>query len=138
MAPQVGPRLPAYCTAIGKAVLAFLNRDLLQQYLDDNKLERMTSNTITDRKKLLKEMEEIRKSGFSVGREEFTFGRAGIGAPVFNKSGTIAGAISVAGNPQEILEERFDQLLTEVRATAAEISAMMGYYPMAVPVQIMS
>lgn len=133
MAHQLGPRVPAYCTAIGKAALAFLTDDVLENYFEEAVLERLTPHTITERHALMEEVVAIRERGYAVGREELVLGRSGIGAPIFNRTGDLAGAISVAGPPGQILADPFEMLLTDVRATAAEISAIMGYYPLAVP-----
>jgi DNA-binding IclR family transcriptional regulator len=132
MAPQIGPRVLAHCTAIGKAALAFIARDALEKYLAETRLESLTPSTITQRQQLMDELDEIRKKGYSVGRQELIIGRAGIGAPVFEKTGKFAGAISVHGTAKDILEEKFEVLITEIRATAAEISARLGYYPTSV------
>jgi len=130
MALQIGPRVLAHCTAIGKAALAFLEKAVLENYLSTAKLEKFTPNTITGMNELLKELEETRNRGYSIGHEELLVGRAGIGVPIFDKTAKLAGAISVHGNAGEILGGKIESLITEARATAAEISSRMGYYPL--------
>ena len=127
MVPQIGPRVHAHCTAIGKAVLAFLDTEQLNQYLQKVALERLTEYTITDPQKLLQELQKIRKNGYSVGNQEFILHGAGIGAPVFDKTGKVAGAISIHGDVDDILKDTFEELTKMIRTTSAEISARMGY-----------
>ena len=124
---QIGPRVHAYCTAIGKAILAFLDPTLLNQYLQNTPLERLTDHTIIDPQRLAYDLELVRKNGYSVGNQEFVLYGAGIGAPVFDSTGKIAGAISIHGDVDNILKDNFAELAKAVRNTAAEISSRMGY-----------
>lgn len=69
----VGRRLPAYATALGKALLAGLPPDRLATALPE-RLQALTAHTITARKALTSELEEIRRQGYAVDREENTLG----------------------------------------------------------------
>jgi IclR family KDG regulon transcriptional repressor len=124
---QFGPRVPLYGTAMGKALLAFLEQGEIDSYLKATKLVPYTSNTITRKDKLLLKLQETRRKGFSVNREEHLFGSAAIGAPIYGANGRVAAAISIVGNPDEVMGARKGTLAKEVMKTAFEISRLMGF-----------
>jgi DNA-binding IclR family transcriptional regulator len=125
---QIGPRVPAYCSALGKALLAFLKPLDLQNYFDRVKLKALTANTITQKKQLLKEIEETRRRGYSIDREENALGLACIGVPIFGLSGHLEGAMSLSGDAKDIYK-RMKTLLPELFRTGQEISRSLGYFP---------
>ena len=126
---QIGPRVQAYCSAIGKAVLAFLGERELKAYLDRTRLIPFTASTITRRKQLLTDLKETRKRGYSIDREEAVQGLGCIGAPIFEQEGFATGAISISGPPHRIMGVRIEGLAEELLKTAAEISQYMGHLP---------
>ena len=127
---QVGPRVPAYCSALGKAVLAHGEPKELTTYLADTRLEPFTDSTILKKNDLLKDLEETRVRGYSIDREEAVWGMACVGAPVYERTGSIIGAISLSGAPSRLLQPenvcRFGQQIME---TAREISQALGFLP---------
>jgi DNA-binding IclR family transcriptional regulator len=125
---QIGPRIPAYSSGAGKAFLAFLEPSELRTYFDRTDLIAHTPNTITQKKKLLRELEEIRRRGFSEDREESTPGIACIGAPIFGREGRLEAAISLSGDPERILGEQQKILVDLLLKTAREISRAMGFF----------
>ncbi len=127
-AHQIGPRIPAYCSAVGRALLAFLEPREFQGYIDRVKLKPLTVNTITHKKQLVKEIEETRRRGYSIDREENLLGLACIGTPIFGSSGRLEGAISLSGDAKHIYE-KMETLVPELLNTAKEISRSLGYFP---------
>jgi IclR family KDG regulon transcriptional repressor len=132
---QIGPRIPAYCSAIGKALLAFLDAPDLKGYLERVQLRPLTANTITRKKQLLKEIDETRRRGYSVDREENLLGLACIGTPIFGLNGRLEGALSLSGDAKHIYK-RMDMLLPEVLKTAKEISRSLGHFPESLGMQV--
>lgn len=126
---QVGPRIHAYCSAIGKAILAFLGDQALKHYLSRTRLAAFTPATITSRKQLLEDLKDTRARGYSIDREEAVQGLGCIGAPIFDRQASVAGAISLSGPVNQVLGENVEELAGEVLATAAEISRFFGYFP---------
>jgi IclR family KDG regulon transcriptional repressor len=124
---QIGPRVHAYCSATGKAVLAFLDEVSLKAYLDRTKLVPFTPSTITTRKRLLEDLRAIRERGYSIDREEAVEDLACIGAPLFDRSGMVAGSLSLSGPPSRVLGKRMEPVAEGLVRTAAEISRCMGY-----------
>ena len=126
---QFGPRVHAYCSAIGKTVLAFLDPEQVDSYLKRTVFVAFTPSTVTDKQLLAAELELTRRRGYAIDREEAVQGLSCIGAPIYQRSGEIAGAISVSGNTQRVLGEKTDVFIGALLKTAAEISRYMGYYP---------
>jgi IclR family transcriptional regulator, KDG regulon repressor len=132
---QIGPSIPGYCSAVGKAILAQLEPEELDAYLDRTPLVPYTSKTITDRTELLEDLGETRQRGYSVDREETVLGFDCIGAPIFGRGGEIGGAISLSGSAEQIFpkqKEKTEALTKQLLVTAAEISRSLGHWGKAI------
>jgi DNA-binding IclR family transcriptional regulator len=125
---QIGPRVPAYCSGIGKALLAHLETRELEDYLRRVTLVRHTQGTITARDKLCEDLEDTRERGYSIGRAEMIPGVAALGAPIFDRKHRLAGAISISQSPAVVLGRRLKSLAAELLDTAFQISREMGCY----------
>jgi DNA-binding IclR family transcriptional regulator len=126
---QIGPRIPAYCSSVGKAILAFLNNEELNAYLSRTELIPYTPRTITQKERLLMELEETRQRGYSIDQEETTPGLACIGAPIFGKDGHLEASISLSGDPGRFRKKQLKGLCEKLIKSAGEISRSMGYLP---------
>ena len=93
---RVGKGTPLHASALGKILLAGLDPVALEPFFE-GELERFTDRTITDPKKLRKELADVRRRGFSLESEEEHPGVGCIGAPVRDSSGRWIGAMSIAG-----------------------------------------
>ena len=127
---NLGPKVPAYCSAIGKAMLSAFSEEELEGYLSQVTLEPLTPNTITTPSILKEEIQAIRTHGVSRESEEYIMGLACIGAPLYDSSGRAEAAISVSGGPDLFARKDLDSLTTAVLRTAGEISFALGYAPM--------
>ena len=126
---QIGPRIHAHCSALGKAILAFLPAPELQDYMTACLLPPMTQNTVTSKKELLKDLEAVRSRGYSLDREECISGMACIGAPIYDFAGAPVGSISISGLPDQVLGDQMQPLARELVLTAHQISSFMGWRP---------
>ncbi|MFH1351400.1 MAG: IclR family transcriptional regulator [Pseudomonadota bacterium] len=126
---QFGLRCPLYCTALGKALLAFMLQPELESYIDRSELLPFSATTITHKDQLLKELDETRERGYSINREEHLLGRAAVGAPIFGRGGKLEASICMVGPPSAILGKGTERLGNEVMGTASQISRYMGYFP---------
>jgi IclR family pca regulon transcriptional regulator len=125
---HVGSRLPAYCTALGKAMLAFLPEDERRALIAELDLVQRGPNTVTERAALLAELERIRASGIAVNNEELAYGLRSIAAPITSQSGNSVAAINLAVHRSMVsMEELVVRYGPAVTRTAEEISARMGY-----------
>jgi len=126
--PRVGTQLPAFCTAAGKAQIAYLADAELESYLPSKELKRYTPNTITDRNELKKQLKQVAEQGYAVDDEELDIGVRCIGAPIRDYTRRIVGAISISGPSMRLTEERMEKvLIPTVCKAAAEISSKLGY-----------
>lgn len=88
----------------------------------------LTANTITQKKRFQKEIEETQRRGYSIDGEENLLGLACIGVPIFGLGGHLEGAISLSGDAKDIYK-RMKTLLPELLKTGIEISRSLGYFP---------
>lgn len=126
---QVGRRLPVHCTAIGKALVAFLPDEVLESIVAHRGLVRFTSNTITDLDRLRNELAIARERGYTTDNEEIEEGLACIGAPIRDHSAHVVAAISIAGPASRVRSERMGEHIRAVVAAANSISKMLGCPP---------
>jgi IclR family pca regulon transcriptional regulator len=127
---HIGSRLPAYCTSMGKVLLANLPPDRLKEVLRLTEFHRRGPNTLTAKADLLAELERVREAGLAINNEELAYGLRSIAAPVFSQNGEAAAAINLAVHRSMV---SFDELIARLgpplERTAAEISARIGYAP---------
>ncbi len=127
MASRIGKRNPLYCTATGKAILAFLPEDEVLKVWNSSKIVKLTKNTNIDFILFKKELQEVKKNGYAIDDEENEMGVKCVGAPIFNMSGDVVAAISVSGPITRITDEKIDFISNEVIKTTNLISKEMGY-----------
>jgi IclR family pca regulon transcriptional regulator len=127
---QVGSRLPAYCTALGKVLLAAEEPGKLRALLDRIDLARRAPNTITAREHLLAALDRTRRGAVAVNDEELTPGLRAIAVPVRDRSRRVVAAINIAvhttgwnASPDALMR----RLEPALRRTAADISGQLGY-----------
>jgi IclR family pca regulon transcriptional regulator len=125
---HVGSRLPAYCTALGKAMLAFLPDDERGALVAESDLVKRGPNTMTEAEALLDELERIRETGIAVNNEELAYGLRSIATPITSQSGGVVAAINLAVHrsmvSMEDLVVRYGPALTRA---AEEIGARIGH-----------
>jgi len=118
---EIGRKLPAYCTSIGKALLAFQPVEEIQNFLEKVSLKSYTSNTITDPGELFEELKKIRARGVAFDNEEIEEGLACLGVPVRGLNGEVVAAISIAG-PSNRIKIKEANLIKGLQETAKKIS----------------
>ncbi|MUV56173.1 IclR family transcriptional regulator [Halogeometricum sp. CBA1124] len=111
---RVGKRMFLHQTAYGKAILAHLPEDQIDQIIDYYGLPSATQHTITNPAELRDELQEIRDRGYAINREESTVGLSAVGAPVILDDGTVFAGCSIAGPENEIKDDQIDSLLSTV------------------------
>lgn len=118
---QIGSYQQAYCTALGKVLLAFSSTNQISNYLKNVKLEAYTSNTITSSKVLLTELEQIREKEYALDMEELELGLICIAIPVFNKNKEVVASISVSGPSSRFKPENIASYLSIMKKGAFEM-----------------
>lgn len=127
MKSRIGKRAPMYCTATGKAMLAFLPEDEILKVWHSSKIVKLTENTITDFITFKKELQTIKRNGYAIDDEENEIGVKCVGAPIFNMSGDVVAAISLTGPMHRITDDKIDFISKEVMKYANLISKEIGY-----------
>lgn len=129
LARRVGPRVAAYGSSLGRAILAYLDPEELKGYLDKTSMIPFTRYTITRRDQLAKELNETRKRGYAINNQGVILGRASIAAPIFGRNGKVIASISLVGSPQKVLGADLDHFARQLQNTAMDISRLMGFIP---------
>jgi len=125
---SVGSKLPVYCTSMGKSLLAFLPNDELLEILNKINLKPLTPNTITTKARLLRELEKVKKRGFSVNDKELDIGLRSVAAPVRNEHGTVVAAVNIAVPSSRVtFEELRTKFADKVIHLSRVISEALGY-----------
>jgi len=127
MYSRVGRRIPLYCTAIGKVLLAYLKEDEREQALKGVRLLAFTKKTLTTRPALQAELDRIREQGFGLDDEENEDGIHCIGAPIFDHTGSIVATLSVSWPGFRYKQGEEGEKIDKVKAAAARISTFLGY-----------
>jgi IclR family KDG regulon transcriptional repressor len=124
---NVGRRAPMHCTGVGKAMLAFLPASYLEQYIFSAPLEKRTPNTITSPKKLLAELETVRKTGIAMDREEIETGLTCIAAPILQRDSLPELAVSISFPYGRIAEVDQEEVKHNLLQCTRQMSALLGY-----------
>ena len=123
---SIGDRSEPYCTASGKAIMAYLPEALIDEIIDEG-LEQKTANTITDPDELRAEMERIREQGYASSNEESVAGMRAVAAPILQDR-AVMGSISLAGPANRFVGERFEEEIpSQVCSAANELELKLTY-----------
>ncbi|AUN33137.1 IclR family transcriptional regulator domain-containing protein [Niveispirillum cyanobacteriorum] len=123
---SVGSRIPAYCTSLGRCILAHLPADELERHLAGADLVAHTSRTVTDRAALDDVLEQVRTTGYSISDSEFEEGLTSIAVPIFGPGNKVEAALGVAAirYPHEAL---VGTILPVLRGTARDLGAFLRF-----------
>ncbi|HLV86249.1 MAG TPA: IclR family transcriptional regulator [Candidatus Sulfotelmatobacter sp.] len=119
-----GDRNPAHCTALGKAILAFLPEPRIKAILGQDPLLKRTANTITQPGRLIHQLTAVRHQRVALDLEENVMGISCVAAPIFDPSGRVIAAFSVSG-PTVRISGKLDALKSDVRAAASRVTRML-------------
>lgn len=127
MMSRVGRTVPAYCTGMGKALLAYQAGDPISVLEQRGELVKYMPNTIFEPESLRNELAEIRERGYSIDFEEHEESVRCAAAPIMDFEGKVVGAISIAGPasrmPRDLLEGKLAQAVVDA---AWEVSRRIG------------
>jgi len=126
IAQPVGTRNPIYCTAAGKALLAYQPSERVKEILH-LAMPRLTDHTITTPEAMRTELARIRDQGYALDLGEREVGLFGISVPVRNASGAVVGTCTASGSSARITTDRIPKIRDRVVLAAAEISERLGW-----------
>jgi len=125
---EIGSKLPAYCTSMGRVLLSGLPEDEARRILDQSKREKFTEKTLTDIETILKVLERTRREGYALNDGELAPELKSIAAPVRNGSGRVVAAVNIAVHTSQYDVAKMERVLLPVlRETTQTISAAMGF-----------
>ncbi len=113
-----GSRLPVYCTANGKLLLAYAPPAVRERILRSLRLQRHAPNTITCRLELRRALEEIRRQGYAEDNEEYLAGVCCVAVPVRDRRGRVVAGLAVAGPLVRFDLARARSLVGDLQSTA--------------------
>jgi IclR family pca regulon transcriptional regulator len=123
----VGSRLPAFCTSMGRVLIANLDEAARARYLAHVKLVQYTPRTIVDRTALQHEIERVRADGYAIVDQEFEVGLRSVAVPVQGSGGSVVASINVGVQASrattKVLQREFVPVL---RSAAAEIASTLS------------
>ena len=126
VALNTGSRLPAYCTSLGRVMLAHLSPDELNAYFARTRLKAMTEKTVTTQKRLREILLGVRQSGYAINDEELELGLRSISVPVRGASGQVVAALNVGAQAARVSVERMQQeFLPVLQRGAQELSVLL-------------
>lgn len=125
----VGRRMRVHATSVGKAMVAYIPQEELEEILRKGGMEKRTPKTITTLPRLLKELEKVRTQGYAVDDEENNLAARCVGAPIFDERGRIEAALGLSGTTQQVGPNTMPRILEALKDAARHISMGMGYRP---------
>jgi IclR family transcriptional regulator, pca regulon regulatory protein len=124
---HIGSRLPAYCTSMGRVLLAYLPTEQLEQYLAKAVLTPHTSRTITSVEKLRLALRNVRRNGYALVDQEYEVGLRSLAVPVYAPSGRVVATVNLSGNaPRLSVLEMQSRFLTPLRNAASELGVFLN------------
>ena len=121
-----GSRLPAYCTSLGRVLLAALNESELKSYFSKIELRPYTDRTITSEERLRAILKMVRQNGFAVVEEELEIGLRSIAVPVRGASGAVIAALNVGAQATRVTKADLElDFLPTLLNTASELSVLL-------------
>jgi len=123
MFAQAGKVGPAYCTGVGKAMLAFVSAEALERAIQRQSFHRFTPHTLDSEGKLKAELEAIRLRGHAFDREEHEPGIICCAVPILTRTGRVIGALSVTSTTARTSIAELDSRADRIKETAARIAA---------------
>lgn len=123
---EVGRKLPAHCTGLGKVLLAALSDEEFDDLLGGTVLPAMTEHSITDLEVLRTQLKKVREDGYAIETSESNLEVGCIAAPVRDDTGETVAAISISAPLSRFTEDRFELLRLILLEAADELSAALG------------
>lgn len=123
---RVGVVRPAYCTALGKVILAALRPDQLDRYLDRVELKALTPKTISSPQRLRRDLQEIRRTGLAIDDGEFDNEMRCAAMPVYDFSGQVVGAIGISGPVWRLSIQALQSKARNLSEAAKRLSEAFG------------
>lgn len=129
---NIGSSFPTYPTALGKTLLAYLPDEererSLSQIFGESQPVAFTEHTITTRPELEAELNQIRKQGFAIDKEEYEIGLICVSIPILNEDNKVVASLSASGPSNRFKEDELTNYVSILQEGAAKIQQKIGYF----------
>jgi DNA-binding IclR family transcriptional regulator len=129
----VGRRMPVHATSVGKALIAYISEERVEEMIKERGMEKRTPKTITTLPRLLKELEKVRTQGYAVDDEENNMGARCLGVPIFNQGGVVEASFGLSGTIHQVNSETIPRIVETLKDAARQASSQLGYRGASVP-----
>ena len=127
---HVGSRFPAHVTSMGRVLLAGVGNERLDQYFKTQKFVALTTQTITEPKKVRQLIEECRRTGYAAVEDELAYGVVAVAVPVFDQAGRVVAALNSSSHSRRLSKASLvRQRLAMLRKASREISVELARVP---------
>jgi len=126
LSSRIGTSNPVYCTAMGKAMMAFLPEELQGEIMARIRFVRYTHRTLMTPEALMRSLDRVRRRGYAIDDEEVEEGVRCIGAPILNETGYPMAAVSVSGPTSRITQQSVPGIAEHLLRCCREISGSLG------------
>lgn len=127
MISSIGKHAYLHSSAVGKVLIAYMDKEQALRIIEKKGLPKFTENTITTKERLMDELVNIRNNGYAVDEIENENGIRCVAAPIFNFNGEVIAAISIAGFTFRITKERLPELIYIIKEYSNKISREFGF-----------
>lgn len=124
---QVGYRVPAYPSSLGKCLISSFSETQLSEYMEKYRFVEYTKYTITDKKQYKAHLRKVRSQGWGMDNQEQVIGQRCIGAPIYDYRGEMIAAVSGSGVLEQIPDEKIEIIAEYIKNLGLEISKRLGY-----------
>lgn len=123
---HIGSRLPAYCTSMGRVLLAYLPTEQLEEYLARVVLTAHTPRTVSSIEKLRLALRNVRRNGYALVDQEYEIGLRSVAVPVYSPTGRVVATVNLSGSaPRISVYEMQSRFLPHLRNAAAELGVFL-------------
>ena len=123
---HIGSRLPAYCTSMGRVLLAYLPTEQLEEYLARVVLTAYTPRTVSSVEKLRLALRNVRRHGYALVDQEYEIGLRSLAVPVYSPSGRVIATINLSGSaPRMPVFDMQTRFLPHLRNAATELGSFL-------------
>lgn len=124
---KIGLRIPVYCSALGKSMIASMNDDDCDELLSKCSFEKFTKKTLLTKEQVISQLKSYKKNGWYIDDEEHDDGIRCIASTVYDYTGRAVAAISISGANTLISSENESEIGNMIFDTAQKISKRLGY-----------
>lgn len=124
---RIGASVPLYCTAVGKIMLAYMDREEQEKIVSQLELRRFTENTVGSIQELHAQLAKVKKDGFACDLEEHEPHIRCIAGPIWDHTGSVNASLSVTGPAVRMSTARLREIAALVREAGLKISSELGF-----------